>query len=266
MKRYRIIDAHAHIFPDKIADKAVASIGNFYGHSMRGGTGRPHELNELGEKYQIEKFLVFSAPTTPAQVEPINSFLAKKCEKYSRFVGLGSLHPQMEEPFRELDRIVELGLHGLKFHPDFQTFAIDDPNMIPIYRRIAEYRLPVLFHMGDKRYDYSSPKRLYNLLQQIPELTVIAAHFGGYTQWEQAARYLKGAPNIWFDTSSTLALISTDYAQSLITHFGADRLMFATDYPMWDIGQELDRFFQLSLTEEQRKAILAENFLRLFQL
>lgn len=265
-RNYKIIDAHTHIFPDKIADKAVASIGKFYDLPMQGGTGRPHHLDEQGEKYGIEHFLVFSAPTTPAQVHSINDFIHAKCQKYSRFIGLGSLHPEMENPLKELDRVVELGLRGLKFHPDFQQFAIDDEHMLPVYRRTAEYKLPILFHMGDKRYDFSRPRRLYNLLQKVPDLTVIAAHFGGYDQWEEAARYLQGGKNIWFDTSSTLPMISKDYARSLVAHFGADRLLFGTDYPMWDIGEELERFFSLDLTGQENEQILSGNFERLFQL
>lgn len=266
MKQYKIIDAHAHIFPEKIADKAVESIGNFYDLPMRGGTGRPHELNELGEKHGIDKFLVFSAPTTPKQVQSINDFIAEKCEKYDRFVGLGSLHPLYEDLLPELERIVSLGLHGLKFHPDFQQFTIDDEKMIPVYRRCAELKFPILFHMGDPRYDFSRPRRLYNLLQQVPDLVVIGAHFGGYGQWEEAARYLEGADNVFFDTSSTLPLISVDYAKSLAAHFGVDRLLFGTDYPMWDIGEELDRFFALGFSEEENEKILSKNFLRLFRL
>lgn len=263
-KKYTIIDAHTHIFPEKIADKAVASIGNFYDLPMQGGSGRPHQLNELGEKYDVSHFLVFSAPTTPAQVQSINDFIHGKCGKYSRFIGLGSLHPEMEHPLNELERIVEMGLRGLKFHPDFQRFPIDDERMLPVYRRMAELKLPILFHMGDKRYDYSRPRRLYNLLQQVPDLMVIAAHFGGYGQWEEAARYLQGGETIWFDTSSTLPLISADYARSLVAHFGADRLLFGTDYPMWDIGEELERFFSLGLSEKENRMILSENFQRLF--
>ena len=57
-KKYTIIDAHTHIFPEKIADKAVASIGNFYDLPMQGGNGRPRQLNELGEKYGVSHFLV----------------------------------------------------------------------------------------------------------------------------------------------------------------------------------------------------------------
>ena len=75
--------------------------------------------------------------------------------------------------------MLELGLRGIKIHPDFQKLAIDDERGIETYKAIARRDLPVLFHMGDDRYDFSSPERLTNLLRRVPELRAVAAHFGG---------------------------------------------------------------------------------------
>lgn len=164
---------------------------------------------------------------------------------------------------REIEHARALGLCGVKYHPDFQTFNIDDPKMIPVYRRLMEYGMPVLFHMGDERYDYSAPRRLYNVMQQLPELTCIAAHFGGYQRWSEAASCLLEG-NIWFDTSSTLWKLEPDRARGLIHHYGADRMLFGTDFPMWDPAEEIDRFLALGLTDEENDRILYQNFERLF--
>ena len=262
MSTYRIIDVHTHIFPEKIAEKAVASIGRFYG-VRPGRPALPHELDAEARALGIERNLVFSTATTPHQVPSINDFIHAMCEKYPAFIGLGTLHPAMEDPYAEIERIRALGLHGIKLHPDFQAFDIDDARMLPVYRRLAEVRLPVLFHMGDPRYDWSRPARLAKVLDAVPDLRVIAAHFGGYTRWDEAARELAGS-SAYYDTSSSIQFLGREKALALIERFGADRMLFGTDFPMWELGEELDRFLALGLSEEENRKILAENFIRAF--
>ena len=262
MADYRIIDVHTHIFPEKIAAKAVASIGEFYNLPMT-GTALASDLDREERAHGVERNLIFSTATTPHQAASINSFIHEQCVQYPAFIGFGTLHPEMEGPFAEIERICALGLRGVKFHPDFQNFNIDDERMIPVYRRIAEYHLPVLFHMGDLRYDHSHPERLARVLDKIPELRVIAAHFGGYSVWDEAVRLLAGS-QAYYDTSSSLMFLEPAHVRDLIDALGTDRMLFGTDFPMWKIGEELDRFFALGLSEEDNRKILAGNFLRAF--
>ena len=62
---------------------------------------------------------------------------------------------------------------------------------------------PILFHCGDSRTDFSSPWRLARVLDTFPHLKIIAAHFGGYSEWGEVWKHLTGR-KLWFDTSSTL--------------------------------------------------------------
>ncbi|MEG0272248.1 MAG: amidohydrolase family protein [Hydrogenoanaerobacterium sp.] len=263
-KMYKIADAHTHIYPGKIAEKATENVGSFYGVPMK-NIGYPHSLLESGSKINVLKYLVCSVATTPRQVSSINNFIVEKCKKYERFMGFATLHPLQEDWESELERIVQLGLRGVKFHPDFQHFNIDDSTMLPVYKKISQAKLPILFHIGDERYDFSSPKRLYNVLQKLPELTCIAAHFGGYCRWEDAARYLL-CDNLYFDTSSSLWKLTNDEATGLIHHFGAEKFMFGTDYPMWSHAEELERFLKLKLSDAENERILHGTFEELFEI
>lgn len=260
----KIIDAHSHIFPEKIAEKATEAISEFYDIPMR-HFGFSQELINSGSKINILKYLVCSSATTPLQVESINDFISEECKKHNEFFGLGTLHPDMKEFDREIERILQLGLHGIKLHPDFQTFNIDDPSAISMYKNLAKAKLPVLFHMGDARYDYSAPLRLHRVLAQVPDLICIAAHFGGYQRWDDAQKYLK-CDNIYFDTSSTLFALSKEDAVSLIDYFGEDKFMFGSDFPMWDHVEELKRYLNLGLSAEQNEKILHGNFEKLYQI
>jgi len=158
-----------------------------------------------------------------------------------------------------------LGLHGVKLHPDFQKFHIDDPMAFPIYEAAQALGLPILFHTGDRRYEYSSPDRLARVAKRYPDLQCIAAHFGGYQKWEMAADTLAGLPNVWFDTSSSLFAFSPEEAARRLRHFGTDRMMFGTDFPMWDPKEEVARFMALPLTQEERDQVFHKTFVSLFQ-
>ncbi len=261
---YRAADTHAHIYPGKIAEKATVSVGDFYHMDML-NVGLPHVLAEQGKAAGIDRFLVCSVATKVEQVRSINEFIEKKCGEYPQFIGLAAWHQEIEDMTAELDDIQRRGLKGIKLHPDFQKFFIDDEKMFSFYKEADRRGLPILFHMGDSRMDFSSPRRLMNVLEKLPELTCIAAHLGGYTEWEEARRILRGT-NVYVDTSSSLFALTKEEARKSIEHFGVEHTMFGTDFPMWNPVKEVERFFALELSEEENRHILYDNFARLFHL
>lgn len=259
-----IIDFHAHIYPEKIAAKASESISVFYEGAAVRFTGLSSEIAENARKNGVEKVVVHSAATLPGQVVSINNFIKGECDKYPEFIGFGTMHPEFEDFENELKRIKEIGLKGIKLHPDFQKFQADDERMDSMYDCMAKLKLPVLFHAGDCRFDYSSPKRIAAVYDKHPDLIIIAAHFGGYTQWDETEEYLVGK-NVYFDTSSTLWKLSYERANRILKNHGYEKFLFGSDFPMWDYEGELERFNKLDLTEEQKKAVLYDNAVKLFK-
>lgn len=260
-----IIDCHCHIYPEKIALKAVESIGKFYDIPMR-NDGTLQTLISESEKNGITHNVIFSVATKPAQVRSINSYIAKMVSEHpDRFIGLGTLHPDSDEIEDEVEEIIALGLKGVKLHPDFVRIALDDPRCERIYRAI-EGRIPVLVHAGDSRYCYSNPEQIKPVLEKHPNLTFIAAHLGGYTVWERAAKELVKYPNLFVDCSSSLAMLSPETARDIIRSYGAERVMYATDFPMWSIAEEMARFDALGLTDGEREQIFYKTAVRAFGL
>ena len=262
-----IIDAHAHIYPEKIAEKASRAVGDFYGIPME-YIGTAQGLLEEGKKAGISRFLVHSVATTPHQVHSINTFIYNEMQAHPEFIGFITLHPDLtvSEIKEEINYAIENGFKGIKLHPDFQKFYIDDPNLFKIYKE-ASGKLPILFHMGDKRYDYSSQERLVRVANEFKDLECIAAHFGGYSTWGNYREYenLKYG-NVYFDTSSSLYFLEKYKALQIIRKFGVDKFFFGTDYPMWDAKEELERFFSLGLTDEENEMILSKNIKKLLNL
>ena len=74
--KYFVTDAHCHIYPEKIASRAVAGTDNFY-HEHSVGSGTVEGLMEMGDKAGIDRYIVQSVATTPHQVKSINELQAR---------------------------------------------------------------------------------------------------------------------------------------------------------------------------------------------
>ncbi len=259
----KIIDCHCHIYPEKIATKAVQAVGDFYGIPMHGG-GTADDLITEWSKYGVEKMLVHSTATRPDQVVHINDFLLNILEKNSQFIGFGTLHPEFEQNEGEVERLVSHGVKGIKFHPDFGRLDVLSKEMYQIYEMLSG-KLAVMFHVGDNRHDFSRPDKIAKILEDFPKLTVIGAHMGGYTIWEESMDILCGK-NIYFDTCSSLEFISPKLAERIIVKHGVEKILFGTDYPMWHIKKEIENVEKLSLTNEEKECIFYKNAKHLLEM
>lgn len=249
----KIIDIHTHVYPAAVARKATDSIRDFYGVGGTDMDGTVEMLLRRGKEAGISQFVILPVAIAPERTGHINDFAAQQARQHSEFVGFGTLHAAMEDPAGEAERILQLGLRGIKMHPDTQRFAIDDERLFPVYEQVAG-RLPVILHMGDLRYDYSRPERLRRVLQNFPKLQTVAAHFGGYSMYEAAYEVLYDT-NCVFDISSSLMFMPKGEAERYIGLYGAERMAYGTDYPLWDPVVEVERFLQLRLPADRLEQI-----------
>ncbi len=257
------IDCHDHIYNPRIAARAVKNVGEFYDVGMN-CHGTSDELIEMSKTSPIKKFVVNAVALSPKPVQKLNDYIAAECSKHKEFVGLGTLHPDMENMAEEIERMISLGLRGIKLHPDTQCFNMDSPQAMKMFERIGN-KLPVLIHCGDYRYDYSHPRRLANVLDAFPELTVVAAHFGAWSIFDQGIPYLKDR-KCYMDISSAMPFIDHSRVLGYIKLYGADRLMFGSDFPMWNPVKEYNDFMQLELSDEEREKILWKNAAKVFNI
>ncbi len=254
----KIIDTHAHIFPQKIADKAVNSISEFYETPMK-HHGYAESLIKSGDKIGVEKYLVFSTATKKEQVESINDFIISQLDEYPQFIGLGTMFLGYEDFEKEILKLKGKGIKGIKLHPDFQKFNFDDDELFPIYNLLSELNMFVLTHAGDYRYGYSHPERIAKVAKKIPKLNIIAAHFGGWSQWDIAFEKLV-LPNVYFDTSSTMGFAGLETAKKAFNIYDNTHIFFASDFPMWDHEKELENLQRLNISEDVLENVLGKNF------
>ena len=251
-----VIDAHAHIYPDKIASRAVDAVGDFYLIDMF-GEGTVEHLLSAQQHAPITHFIVHSVATTPGSVESINNFIAEQCRQHPEFIGFMAMHQDYPEPEKEIERAIGLGLKGMKLHPDTQHVNMDDPRLMNVYEMI-EGRLPIVIHTGDYRYDYSHPRRLKRILHTFPKLVVDAAHFGGWSVFDYALEYLEDE-NCYVDTSSALEFLGPRRTVELVRAYGVERVMFGSDFPMWSPVNEYNMLAAMPFTEDEFEAITWHN-------
>jgi len=259
----KVIDAHTHIFPDKIAKRASDNVGQYYGIEME-CDGSVSQLLE-GAAGLDASFIICAAALKPENTVAGNDYLLAQARANERFIPLCSVHPQQDNHALELERVKKAGAKGLKLHPDFQHFNIDDPVMIEVYKVAAELELPILFHVGDANSDASSPARLYNALDKVPNLRAVAAHMGGYLAWDKAEELLYGTP-LYFDTSDALLSLPPERVEYQIRKHGADKIMFGSDYPLRSTRSAFDAFDALRLTEEEKRLIYYANAIKFYQM
>ena len=262
-RRYRIADSHCHIYPSKIAVKASAAVGVFYDIPMYAGSGDADTLLANGSAIGVERYVVCSVATTLPQVDSINRFIAGQCTEHPEFIGLGAWHEDVEDVDALLDSCEELGLAGIKVHPDFQKVGLDDPRLLRLVAALDERGMHILIHMGDVRYDYSSPAKLAAILEKRPTLKVDAAHYGGFSEWDESMRVLAGSP-AYYDVSSSQMFLTPEERLQLVETFGIDKLMFGVDFPMWNHAAEFARCMEIDLSEAEREALFYGNFARFY--
>lgn len=248
----QIIDFHTHIYPKSIAAKASDSVCDYY-ELNKDLVGTSEELINHGSKAGISAYVLLPVAVNAKNVHQINRFTVKEKNAHEEFFAFGTLHAEMEDFQSELDFITSSGLKGIKIHPDSQKFNIDDERMFPIYDAL-QGKMPILIHCGDKQFDYSHPRRLLKVIKEFPKLEIIAGHLGGWSIFNEGYELLKDK-NCYVDISSCMSFISPEQMVKYIRGYGAERVLFGSDFPLWDPAKEAEAFFQLDLTTEEQEKI-----------
>ena len=261
------IDFHTHIYPDRVAIKTVSTVRQRAGiDAYTDGTleGLKKSMTSAG----IDLSIVAAVATKPEQVESIQQWLTSI--RQPGIAALAAMHPADPLDSGQMKKLKQEGFRGFKFHPDYQDFFVDDPRMYPLYEAIAAESMFILFHAGMDRGlphpVHATPKRLAAAHEAVPELCMIAAHLGGEDAYEETAVHLLGK-NIYLDTSFVLRKMPGAFRERFLREHPAEHLLFASDSPWTDQGEELQFLLQLSfLTESDKEKICFSNAAQLLGL
>jgi hypothetical protein len=249
-----------------VAARAVAALSAEYRVTPAAEPTIPGLLHFMDEN-RVDVSVVVPVATRPDQVRSINDWAARASSE--RIVCFGAIHPDVEDLGAEVERIIALGLKGMKIQPNFQQCAPDDPRLYPAYEA-AEGKLTVLFHSGQEivRVDhvYAQPRALAKVKDMFPHLTMVAAHLGGYQMWPEVREHLLGR-DLFLETSYCPPdQLGNAETVALIRAHGVHRVLFGSDFPWGHAGRDIERLLSLGLSQEEVEAICWENAQRLLGL
>lgn len=259
-----IIDMHTHVWPDKIAKIAIG--GRRHGLESFGDGTVAGLLAEM-ERSAIDRSVIFGIAERPELVDKANAFVGS--QDRSTFIPFGTVHVALS-PAENLESLRRHRIRGVKIHPLFQGFALDDPRLIEILAAIGD-ELPVIAHVGQGGSAADNARcttpMIAALAERFPDAKLIGCHFGAYRQLEQSEQLLADLP-LYFDTSwpPTLADLDPDRVRRLIDRHGPERVVFGSDWPMASPGAEVAAVRALGLDEDAVAAILGGNARRLCRL
>lgn len=256
----RLIDFHTHCFPDAIAHRVIAHLEQQAGGLKPRTDGTLAATDALMREWGVSHYVIQNIATRPDQQQTINDHAASL--QNGRVFCFGSVHPDASDAIQELERIKSLGLLGVKFHPDYQGFYIDETRLDPIYSAVEDLGLIAFFHTG---YDPISPGHLHSwpaavarVRRRFPRMTMVAAHLAGIADKPQEACAIYGQ-DIYLDTSvSPIRLPPGAYA-ALVRAHGPQRMLLGSDCPWGDIPGTLALLETLGLTPDELDQVCYRN-------
>lgn len=234
-----IIDFHTHAFPEKIAERAMEKLSFASGGLIPQTDGTVTGLKNIMKRDGIDKSVALAIATNEKQQKSVNDFIkSQECEE---IIPFGSVYPDAPDCLEELERIKDMGIKGIKLHPEYQQFFVDDEKMKPVYKKASQLGLIILFHAGeDMGYPapyHATPQRLRKAAKWI-DTPMVCAHWGSANMGEDVLKYLCDIP-VYFDTAFGYAAMPKDRAQRILEKKGADYILFGSDCPwhapVWDI-------------------------------
>lgn len=263
----RVIDMHTHIFPEKIAAKATIATAEYFDlPEPPNHYGSVGELVKVLDQAGVEYAMVFSAATTAHQVEHINRYIWGEAEKQPKFIPCGTLHAEYANYKEELAWMRSHGIYGVKLHPEFQHFVLDDERLFPMFEEMERTDMFLIAHMGDPRVNVSGPRRMLPIASAFPKLRCISAHLGNWGDWDiEKIRPLTKLPNMYTDISSSFSYVQ-DKAPlfDIMNEYDPTHIFYGSDYPIWCPKKELEKTLALGIREELLEDILFNNFAKFY--
>ncbi|OQY05206.1 MAG: amidohydrolase [Planctomycetales bacterium 4572_13] len=256
----RLIDFHTHAFPDALAKQAVAKLASQADEVHSFLDGRVDSLVASMDANGIEAGVLCSIATKPAQFEAIFRWSQQICS--DRIIPLASVHPQDPAAVEHIHQIAQSGLKGVKMHPYYQDFYLDDPNLYPLFEAIQAEGLLLTMHTGYDfafdRIDRATPKQIWDLVQRFPAMKLITTHLGGWQQWDDVQRYLIGKP-IYMETSFSIEYLGPERVRKMLLEHSPEHILFGTDSPWTDQETTLAAHKSMGLPEDIQKKYFFEN-------
>lgn len=269
------IDFHTHTWPDRVAAVAVPSLkarSNSDGFTDGTNAGLSQSMKEAG----VDLSIVLPVITNPASNSKINQNAAKVNEttEETGIFSFGGIHPEASNLKELVHECKELGLKGLKLHPDYVGIPFNDIRIKNIISYAEEEGLVVVTHAGMDIGLYPPIQctidMIIEVMKEVAPSRLILAHMGGWMNWEEVNERLPEYP-VYLDTAFSIGQIPwikeeghkpyhmmvNGTFEKMVHTFGADRICFATDSPWADQKEYVELIQNMQLTDAEKEQIFS---------
>ncbi len=258
-----IIDFHTHAFPDYVAAKAIPSLESA-GKIKAFTAGTLSSLLASMDEAEIETSVICSIATHPSQFKSILDWSARVVSE--RIVPLPSIHPADKLLVERVQQVKDGGFSGIKMHPYYQSFSLDEKRLFPLYEALVEYDLMIAVHCGFDiafpRTRVADPQKILAIKSTFPKLKLIATHFGGWKMWDEVAEHLIGK-EIYLETSFAFQYLPRETIRRMLNSHPDEFILFGTDSPWDDQKSCVQQVRDLELSSHLEEALLFGNANRL---
>lgn len=228
------IDAHAHLVTKDFREFFKDDKESCWTYSNKS------YFKQIAKEYNVKKFILQPTNDTYMYQETLtdNNWLASQVKQsnglflaFADIQNNGAYILDVAPNHLEI-AIKDNDLSGLKIHPNNLNIPFDDLRMVPVLRKAAELKIPVMVHSNPTMvgfHDDCAPDRINKMIQIFPDVTFIASHLGGM-KWQDALSALTYV-DISYILPKLYEIYGRDMTERILKSFGADRLIFGTDFP-----------------------------------
>ncbi len=262
-----VIDFHTHMFPDKIAKPTIDYLASIIEQARPYTDGTYEGLKRVTEESGVDISIALPIVTKPKQFESINRFASQYQE--GNVISFGSIHPDSEDYRSQLRFIKELGLRGIKFHPDYQETNFNDIRYKRIMSYATELGLIIVTHAGmdplSPNKVHCTPQMVVEVIEEVAPDKLVLAHMGGHKRWDEVEELIIGK-NVYFDTGVVLDQMDLEQCTRMIKNHSSDKILFGTDMPWSGQKEYIEIIKSLSLSKEEQDNIFYKNACKLLNI
>ena len=260
-----LIDFHTHIFPERIANHAIASLKagvlREEGIATECYTDATYSgLIKSMEENGVSLSIAMPIVTNPEKPDGVNNYA--ETIRSDRVISFASVHPMQHNAADAVKSFRERGFIGIKMHPEFQHCYINSHESIAVLKAAEEEGMAVMLHagadIGMPPPVHCTPKMLKDALGYVSGENIIAAHMGGWRMWDEVLKYLAGT-RIYMDIAFVGGFIDDTLCREIIKKHGADKILFGSDSPWETPAYTLQYLLSLGLEEDATEKIKHKN-------
>lgn len=211
------------------------------------------------------KFIVMGYETSPEKTVPYPELNKKVIGEVKAnpdvFLGCLPFVHAKEDTVEGMEKQICPEVKGFKFYLSGDKIRPDDKCLDPFMELATKKKIPVMFDIWAYK-----PDDMKRIIETFPDLQIIIAHFTEHLPWRNYAtiEFVKKYDHVSCDT--TLVQCCYKMLELAVKEMGPERILFGTDFPLFDVKALHAALLSHNLTEEQNNKILYENAKRVFKL